>query len=139
MQKNPNSDTYTDGIRVEAAAQLIPEQSDPEEGVHFYAYRIRISNEGEQAAQLLRRRWVVVDANNEQKVISGDGVVGAQPDLEPGGSFEYKSACHLPTEWGTMEGSYTFERPGGEHFDAEIGRFFLAPTIDNEFVLDSES
>ncbi len=135
MEHTPNSDTTTEGIRVQAAAQLVPDQSDPERGIHFYAYRIRISNEGGQPVQLMRRRWVVLDADNNRQVISGDGVVGAQPDLSPGQTFEYMSACHLTTEWGTMEGTYTFEREDGENFDAEIGRFFLVPTVDNAFVL----
>ncbi|MAE39330.1 MAG: Co2+/Mg2+ efflux protein ApaG [Psychrobacter sp.] len=131
MGQSPNSNTTTLGVRVEAAAQFDPERSDPDRPHHFYAYRIRITNEGEDTVQLLRRRWEIRDANNNTETVSGNGVVGYQPTFESGMSFEYTSYCPLKTEWGTMEGCFTFERKGGEHFDVAVGRFFLVPSADN--------
>ena len=135
MGQSPNSNTTTRDIRVEAAAQFVPERSDPDRPHHFYAYRIRITNEGDQTVQLMRRRWEIRDAGNNTETVSGDGVVGYQPTFEPGMSFEYTSYCPLKTEWGTMEGCYTFERDGGERFDVAISRFFLVPSAKNAGVL----
>ncbi|MDP6741100.1 MAG: Co2+/Mg2+ efflux protein ApaG, partial [Planctomycetota bacterium] len=106
MGQSPNSNTTTLGVRVEAAAQFDPERSDPDRPNHFYAYRIRITNEGEDTVQLLRRRWEIRDANNNTETVSGNGVVGLQPTFESGMSFEYTSYCPLKTEWGTMEGCF---------------------------------
>ncbi len=131
MGQSPNSNTTSQDVRVEAAAQFMPERSDPDRPHHFYGYRIRITNEGEETVQLLRRRWEIRDANNHTETVSGDGVIGYQPTFSPGMSFEYTSYCPLRTEWGTMEGSYTFKRENGEHFDVEVGRFFLVPSADN--------
>jgi ApaG protein len=133
--KNPNSDVVTEDIRVMAAAQFLPDRSEPD-SVWFYAYRLRIVNEGEEPARLLSRHWVVLDANNQREEIVGDGVVGRQPNLGPGEAFEYSSACPLSTAWGTMEGTYTFERPDGRVFQVVIGRFFLVPSVDNAAVID---
>ena len=130
----PNSDTVTHGIRVQAAAQFIPDRSEPDE-MWFYAYRVRIINEGDERAKLLSRHWVVLDANNQRREVDGEGVVGRQPDLGPGEMFEYTSGCPLNTAWGTMEGCYTFLRPDGSTFEAEIGRFFLVPSVDNAAAL----
>jgi ApaG protein len=135
MGQSPNSNTTTRDIRVEAAAQFVPERSDPDRPHHFYAYRIRITNEGDQTVQLMRRRWEIRDAGNNTETVSGDGVVGYQPTFEPGMSFEYTSYCPLKTEWGTMEGCYTFEREDGERFDVAIGRFFLVPSAKDAGVL----
>ena len=127
MNESGHSDTLTDGIRVRVAAQYIEAQSDPERKHWVYAYRVVISNEGQVRAKLLSRHWIIRDANNDVEEVRGPGVVGENPDLEPGESFEYMSGCPLSTEWGTMEGRYRMQRPDGEEFDALIGRFFLAP------------
>lgn len=130
-----NSDQITGGIRVEAAAQFLPDRS--EEGERwFYAYRVRITNEGTERARLISRHWVVLDANNAKEEVRGEGVVGRQPDLGPGEMFEYTSGCPLKTSWGTMEGTYAFERPGGDSFEVAIGRFFLVPSVDNAATLE---
>ena len=121
-----HSDTTTDGIRVRVASQFLPERSDPDRGLHFFVYRVQLTNEGEQPARLLSRRWLITDANGETEEVQGPGVVGDQPHLDPGEEYEYMSGCPLETEWGTMEGSYEFERDGGERFEVAIGRFFLA-------------
>ncbi len=123
-----HSDTTTEGIRIRVAAQYLPGESDPAISQYMYTYRVIISNGGEQGAKLVGRHWVIRDADNELREVRGSGVVGQQPDLPPGESFEYESRCPLATEWGTMEGAFSMSRPDGEHFEATIGRFFLAPT-----------
>lgn len=122
-----HSNTTTDGIRVRVAAQYLPDQSDPDTRQYLFAYRVIIENQGERAAKLLSRSWLIRDARGEEKKVEGPGVVGEQPNLEPGERFEYVSGCPLETEWGTMEGCYTMQREDGEEFEAAIGRFFLAP------------
>jgi ApaG protein len=124
-----HSDTVTDGIRVRVAAQYVPDHSDPERNEYLYAYKVILSNEGTRSARLLSRHWIILDAHNDTREVRGPGVVGEQPELKPGASFEYMSRCPLRTEWGTMEGSYRFVREDGTLFDARIGRFFLARTV----------
>lgn len=136
MRQTPNSDSVTEGIRVQAAAQYVEEQSDPAHGLHFYAYRIRMINEGTRRARLQSRHWIILDAHNRRDDVVGEGVVGKHPDLAPGEMFEYTSSCQLRTEWGTMEGTYTFARDDGEQFDVSIGRFFLVPSVKNAGVYD---
>ncbi|MCB9915952.1 MAG: Co2+/Mg2+ efflux protein ApaG [Planctomycetes bacterium] len=123
-----HSDVTTEGIRVRVGAQYLPGRSDPSLGHFTYAYRVVLTNVGERPAQLLSRHWIVLDADNDRREVRGEGVVGEQPRLDPGQSFEYVSGSSLPTEWGTMEGSYQMIRDDGELFRAAIGRFFLAPT-----------
>jgi ApaG protein len=134
LNKNPNSTAVTDGIRVEARAQFLPNESDSERRQFLFVYRIRITNEGEKRVQLFSRRWVIVDANNQQEEIIGEGVVGKQPLLSPGQDFEYTCYCPLRTEWGTMEGTYTFHDDDKNEIEASVGRFFLVPDFDNALV-----
>ena len=122
---NGHSDTSTHGIRVRVSAQFIPEQSDADIKRYAFAYRVHITNEGQQWAKLLSRRWVITDSIGEVEVVEGPGVVGEQPELEPGDGFEYMSGCPLSTSWGTMEGHYVMQREEGSTFEAEVGRFFL--------------
>ena len=110
MTRPANSDTATEGIRVQAAAQYMPGDSNPEQRQYIYAYKIRITNEGTRRAKLRSRHWIILDADNQREDVRGPGVVGKQPDLGPGESFEYMSGCPLRTKWGTMEGTYTMER-----------------------------
>ena len=124
--QTPNSDAITDGIRVQASAQYLPDESDPDVPFYLYVYRIVLKNEGHQRAKLLSRHWIIKDSNNERHDVEGPGVVGEFPDLGPGESFQYVSSCQLRTHWGTMEGSYLFEREDGGQFQVQIGRFFLA-------------
>ena len=123
------SDVCTEGIRVRVGAVFLPEQSDREQGTYMYAYRVVLTNEGTRAAKLISRRWLIVDADNDRREVRGPGVVGLQPELPPGGRFEYSSHCPLQTEWGTMEGTYLMEREDGEEFEVEVGRFMLAPNV----------
>lgn len=115
----------TDGVRVQVQPAYIPDQSDPEGRQYLFAYRIRISNTGQSAVKLLTRAWVIVNANGEKDEVRGPGVVGQQPRIEPGMSFEYSSFCPLRTHWGTMEGSYEFVRDDGSKFHATVARFYL--------------
>lgn len=125
MTTRAGSVDVTEGIRVEAEAFYVEETSDPDARQYRFAYTIKISNEGQEPAQLRSRHWIIVDANNNREDVRGPGVVGKQPLLKPGEHFEYTSGCHLPTGWGTMEGSYSMTRPDGRSFAASIGRFFL--------------
>ncbi len=128
MQQSPRSDHETEGIRVQAAAQYLPGESDPDHQLYVYIYRIIISNEGAERAKLLTRHWVILDSKGNREDVKGPGVVGEFPDLAAGESFQYLSGCPLRTQWGTMEGSYIMERENGDRFSAEIGRFFLVPS-----------
>jgi ApaG protein len=119
----------TAGIRVRVQPRYLAEQSDPEQHRFMFAYRISIRNESERIVQLLSRHWIIVDADGERHVVRGEGVVGQQPELRPGASFEYASFCPLQTSWGTMEGSYLMQVLGGpgagELVEVQIARFFL--------------
>ena len=127
MARPSGSDTVTQGIRVQAQAQFLPSESDSERRHYVWAYRIVITNEGTTRAQLKSRHWVILDADNRREDVRGGGVVGKTPTLGPGERFEYTSGCPMRTRWGTMEGSYMFERDDGSSFEAAIGRFFLVP------------
>jgi ApaG protein len=119
------SEQLTEGIRVGAAAFYLPQESDPDEDRYAFGYTIVISNEGDTPAQLLRRHWLIIDANGHREEVRGPGVVGETPRLEPGQAFKYQSFCPIGTEWGTMEGSYTMQRDDGSTFEAKVGRFYL--------------
>jgi ApaG protein len=120
------SDATTRGIRVQVKAEYVPEQSAPERGQYFFAYRVRISNSGEEAAQLVSRRWLITDGEGKVQVVEGAGVVGEQPVLTPGATYEYTSFCPLPTPYGTMHGTYRMVTPAGAEFEATIAPFALA-------------
>ena len=120
------SDTTTNGIRVQVDTRYLPEQSSPRDSQYLFAYRIRISNEGGETAQLISRHWVITDADGHVEQVQGPGVVGEQPVLGPGASFEYTSLCPLRTSVGTMQGTYQMVRANGDGFDAVIAPFTLA-------------
>ena len=113
-------------IAVSADPQFIAEQSDPASERYVFAYTIRIQNTGENAAQLIARHWIITDAHGHVQEVRGLGVVGEQPMLAPGESFEYTSACQIATPVGTMRGSYTFLAADGTSFDVEIAEFMLS-------------
>lgn len=120
------SDTTTRGIRVQVESFYEEERSSPEESYYFFSYQVRISNEGEETAQLISREWIITDAQGSEQRVQGPGVVGEQPVLRPGDMFEYTSFCPLPTPVGIMHGSYLMATPSGERFDAIIAPFSLA-------------
>ncbi|HUE89266.1 MAG TPA: Co2+/Mg2+ efflux protein ApaG [Vicinamibacterales bacterium] len=120
------SDTTTSGIRVQVKATFLADRSLPRENHFHFAYHITISNVGTETAQLISRHWIITDADGDVQEVQGPGVVGEQPILEPGASFEYTSFCPLKTNVGTMQGTYQMVRANGESFDARIAPFTLA-------------
>lgn len=120
------SEATTRGIKVEVESRYLKEQSDPSSKRWFFAYDIRISNHGNDVVQLLNRHWIITDANGTVEEVKGPGVVGNQPLLAPGESFEYTSFCPLTTPFGTMEGSYEMVTDAGATFNAAIARFGLS-------------
>lgn len=120
------SDVSTEAIRIETVSFYVPKRSNPNADEYFFGYRIRITNQGEAPAKLMRRHWIITDGLGDVEHVKGRGVVGEQPYLGPGESFEYTSACPLSTPFGVMEGSYTMHRDDGTPFEARIGPFSLA-------------
>ena len=115
----------TRGVRVAVSPRFLPEQSQPEQGRYFWTYAVRIENCGEETVQLVSRHWMITDARNHLEEVRGPGVVGEQPVLRPGESFEYTSGCPLGTSSGAMEGSYEMLTTDGAVFDAAIPAFSL--------------
>ena len=114
------------GIRIQVATNYIDEQSEPDSDRYVFGYTITISNDGDRAAQLLSRHWVITDANGKVQEVSGDGVVGEQPHLNPGEHFRYSSGAVLETPVGAMQGLYRMLADDGDRFDAPIEPFTLA-------------
>jgi ApaG protein len=110
---------------VEVAPQYLPDQSNPDGDLYVFAYTITVTNTGEVAAQLISRTWNVNDANGHTEKVKGLGVVGQQPLLKPGQSFEYTSGTRLRTPTGTMHGSFFCVAEDGEKFDADVPMFVL--------------
>ena len=129
MSNNVNSDVTTRGIRVEVFPEYVPEHSDPDKNSFFFKYRIVITNNGDKPVRLLKRHWIIINADGDTEEVEGPGVVGYNPYLKHGEKFEYESFCPLDTSWGTMEGSYLMQDDDGEEFDAEIGRFYLCVPV----------
>lgn len=117
--------SITEGIRVTATPTYLEAQSDPSEPRYAFAYRIRIENVGDTAARLRWRHWYIHDPAAGDSEVQGEGVVGQEPLLLPGGVHEYQSFCVLRGPEGHMEGYYVMERPDGSTFRAAIARFQL--------------
>ena len=115
----------TNGLIVRVSVSFLPDQSEPASGRWFWAYHIRLENEGEQDVQLLTRRWIITDGRRARHIVEGEGVVGEQPVIAPGCSYDYVSGCPLDTPTGTMEGSYQMIGADGSIFEAAIPRFML--------------
>jgi ApaG protein len=113
-------------IAVSAQTQYLEEQSDPANGRFVFAYTITIRNSGTIAAQLVSRHWIITDADGQVQEVRGLGVVGHQPLLQPGESFEYTSGSAIGTPVGTMRGSYQMTAEDGSQFEAPIAEFTLA-------------
>ncbi|HEX8480970.1 MAG TPA: Co2+/Mg2+ efflux protein ApaG [Allosphingosinicella sp.] len=125
----PHSATTGD-ITVRVAVSFLPEQSEPGRGRWFWAYHVRIENGARGAVQLISREWTIADARGGRHQVQGEGVVGEQPVIEPGGSFDYVSGCPLPTPTGWMEGHYRMVAADGRGFEAAIPRFpLVAPAV----------
>ena len=115
----------TDGVTVRVAVSYLPEQSEPRRGRWFWAYHIRIENDSARSVQLLTRHWVIIDGRGARHSVEGEGVVGEQPLIAPGASFDYVSGCPLQTPSGAMQGSYRMIDEDGACFDAAIPKFAL--------------
>ncbi|RPI18107.1 MAG: Co2+/Mg2+ efflux protein ApaG [Ignavibacteriae bacterium] len=126
MNNPGSSETVTQGIRVKVEPEYVPEQSTPEQEKYLFAYKVTITNEGKRWAKLLSRHWEIINADGDEEIVDGPGVVGYTPDLDPGESFEYTSFCTLDTCWGTMQGYYRMSRDNDEEiFLVNIARFYL--------------
>ena len=119
----------TRGISVRVSVSFLAEQSEPERGRWFWAYHIRIENDGDQAVQLLTRHWIITDGRGARHAVEGEGVVGEQPLILPGGSYDYVSGCPLSTPTGSMQGSYHVVGEDGEGFDITIPKFALTAPV----------
>ena len=116
----------TNGIQVEVESFFVPHHSDKESSSFFFSYKVRIRNSGHRPVQLVSRHWVITDGRGRIEEVKGPGVIGQQPELSPGESFEYESFCPLATPTGMMRGSYQMLcLQSGEKFNAEIPEFFL--------------
>ncbi|WP_374480133.1 Co2+/Mg2+ efflux protein ApaG [Zoogloea sp.] len=115
-----------EAIEVTAVSRFIEEQSDLEANRYVFAYHITIRNVGRITAQLVSRHWIIADAEGTVQEVQGAGVIGQQPVLQPGQSFEYTSGCTIATPVGTMKGSYQMVAEDGTPFDADIPEFTLA-------------
>jgi ApaG protein len=111
---------------VSVTPQYLPDQSKPDEHRFVFAYTVRITNAGRQPAQVIGRHWVITDGRQNVQEVRGLGVVGQQPLIAPGDTFEYTSGCPLPTPVGTMRGSYLCVGDNGEPFHVPIPEFVLA-------------
>ena len=118
-------ESTTRGVTVRVSVSYLPEQSEPAHGRWFWAYHIRIENDGDQSVQLLTRHWVITDGRGAIEEVRGDGVVGDQPMIDPGESYDYVSGCPLKTPAGSMQGSYGMIDFDGEPFDVAIPLFPL--------------
>ncbi|MEP7157514.1 MAG: Co2+/Mg2+ efflux protein ApaG [Betaproteobacteria bacterium] len=113
-------------VDVTAQAFYLPDQSDEENDQYVFAYTIRISNHGEQAAKVISRHWIITDSDSQVQEVRGRGVVGEQPIILPGRSFEYTSGSSLNTMVGTMRGTYQMTAEDGTKFEAVIPEFTLS-------------
>ena len=113
-------------IEVDATAYYLEEQSNPEERRYVFAYTINIHNSGDAPAQLLTRHWLITDADGRIQEVHGDGVIGEQPNIDPGQTHTYSSGAVLETPVGTMEGRYGMVTDEGVNFDTPIPIFRLA-------------
>ena len=123
------SEAITRGVRVEVSAFFDPHRSDPAQGLWFFLYTVTISNESEEVVQLTDRHWIITDQSGRVEEVQGPAVVGEQPILAPGESFEYTSGCPLRTATGRMRGTYRMVAAEDDSFDAEIAEFFLSEPL----------
>jgi ApaG protein len=132
----PKSSAVTDGIRVTVQSLYLADQSSPHDDRYVFAYTVAITNEGGIPAQLRTRHWVITDGRGGIEEVRGDGVVGEQPRLGPGETFQYTSGCVLTTPVGTMHGSYRMMRDDGLAFDVTIAPFSLASASREKHVIN---
>lgn len=128
-EKMPYSTTTRD-VNVQVRPVFLEDQSNPDEDHFVWAYQIKIENQGEKTIQLKRRHWQITDARGQIEVVDGEGVIGEQPVLEPGASFEYTSGAPLKTSNGFMVGHYQMESSQGEVFEVDVPAFSLDSPYD---------
>jgi len=121
-----NKQSTPDQIKIKVKTAYLDSESDPDESRYVFAYTVTIENFGDTSAQLLNRHWIIIDGNGEQQEVTGEGVVGEQPVINPGTGYQYTSGTMLETPVGIMQGSYQMLGPDGTTFDAEIEPFTLA-------------
>jgi ApaG protein len=119
------SEATTKNIKVRVKSQYDPSRSNPNQNEWFFLYTVRITNEGSDTVQLMSRHWVITDGMGKVQEVRGPGVVGNQPVLAPGESFEYTSGCPLTVPFGSMQGTYQMVNDREEQFDIEIAPFVL--------------
>lgn len=125
-----SQEEITRDIVVRVSVSYLPEQSEPDRGRWFWAYHIRIENQSHQTVQLLTRHWIITDGRGSRHSVEGEGVVGEQPMIAPGASYDYVSGCPLATPTGSMQGSYHMVGADGMEFDVAIPKFtLLAPAV----------
>ena len=112
-------------FHIQTEPRYVPEQSDPGQQQFGFAYTITITNTGKVAAQLVSRHWVIQNARGQTEQVSGLGVVGHQPLLQPGESFQYTSGCRLATASGSMQGAFFFVAVDGHRFECAVAPFML--------------
>ncbi len=118
----------TQDIKISVEPFYLPHESMPTQHRYVFAYRITIENMGAETVQLLRRHWHIIESDGAKKEVEGEGVVGEQPILEPGGQFEYTSWCPLTTDVGKMYGTYLMRRTADDkEFQVNIPAFKLLP------------
>lgn len=115
----------TRDVTVRVAPSYLPDQSEPTVGRWVWAYHIRLENDGERSVQLISRHWIITDGRGRVEEVQGPGVVGEQPVIEPGRSYDYVSGCPLPTPSGIMRGTFQMVDAGGASFDVDIPAFSL--------------
>lgn len=115
----------THDIEVSVEPFFLPERSEPDENRYFWAYRVTIANQSEHPVKLVSRYWRIVDATGKVEEVRGPGVVGEQPELDPGDSYQYTSGCPLTTPSGFMQGRYTMTDGRGGTFEVDIPAFSL--------------
>ncbi len=125
MPATADSEIVTEGIRVKAEPHYLAERSIPEDGQCLFTYKITLVNEGDSWAKLKSRHWIIIDSDGHREDVYGPGVVGEEPELEPGATYSYSSFCPLATNFGTMEGSFSMVRRDGAPFEVRVARFYL--------------
>jgi len=120
------SEAVTRGVRVQVQSEYAPERSEPGKNQWFFLYTVTITNESPETVQLLTRHWIITNGTGHVDEVRGPGVVGKQPILKSGESFEYTSGCPLTTPSGLMEGTYQMITEAGERFDAKVAPFTLS-------------
>ena len=116
----------TEGIHIVVEPQYLSQESQPKDSFWVFTYEVVVTNTSAMTVQLLSRHWIITDANGKQEHVRGPGVVGKSPVLKKGDSFTYTSFCPLPTQMGTMHGTYQFRKEDGDVFDAKIAPFVLS-------------